>query len=371
MRILKETVLEWDHKFEIAFSKIDSQLEINKLWERKDLSSRKRIENDQYINVKSVNSNFKLKKDICKQLDKVNKILKRLPEGQLRVRYLFQQKSLNQIHFNKSFDRQLWTLEFQNDKIEVQMSNIKLTSRLLAEFCKKISNDISMQSIDWQKAQARLFSKNTIVEFSNVTIGFILHEALGHRLEGDDFSEPIIVKQKPNFEVYDSPGIKGWWGYTPWDDQFNKGKEIPLLIQKSKKFATHLIKGEAGNMRSFSLQWHPIIRQRNLITKIKGQKILPPKHNRKLLIESISLGSFENEIVGLNVSEAKWLDGDKEYKVEPFYFEFNLNKIFEFNLFGKSEVHHISGGCHKSYQRQLPITFCSHRGWITADIFYL
>jgi len=352
-----ETSHESDKCFHIFNSKQNKKFKL--LWHRNQSMTTSRQIEDGRINVKSLSAKHAIPKIKNKFKEIEKELLQCLPSGRLRLRYVYSIRCFNNYEIKERYSRNIWTIEFVSDFGRISDSTVNIDKNFIDNFIKLITFSLRSKYKSFDKLN---IDKKTVLEFSEIATGFILHEAIGHRLESDDFNEPIHIKVKPNFEIIDSVGRKGWWGYTPIDDSFNRGKNIYLLKKCHTGFKTFLIDGSQGHLRSSDLVWHPIIRQRNLITKII-KEIKPPQSHKKLVINTVLKGSLFNEQAELEIDNAVWFDGENQYKVKPFTLTLSIREIFELNLYGKSKISHLAGGCHKDLQRQLPISFKTHSSW--------
>lgn len=216
-----------------------------------------------------------------------------------------------------------------------------------------------------------------ILLFSSGSIGMILHELLGHRLEADDFQTlpKWTKKAKMHFRVFDSPGLPDTTGYTPFGDDGTKGKEVILF--DSKNLNSNFLNKKSGNLRTTSALYHPIVRQRNLLTKTlaNGQNSPSPDLRFKsyLHIKNISEGIIESSIDSIAkpichfvVEESTFTNKNGQtVRLAPFELNFSEDDLLNLRLFGEPEVFIPGGGCHKGLQRGLPVSFNCHPGWIS------
>ena len=194
--------------------------------------------------------------------------------------------------------------------------------------------------------------------------GYLLHEAVGHRSESDDFTSPLKrnpTDLKPNFEVWDRAGTAELYGYTPVGDDGTPGTDVRLLGGRSS-----LLTKETGNLRAASASFHPLIRQRCL--DVTTSKEVPPPKGNTILIEEFKLSSFDGEFVILE-SAMQWLQlksGAKK-RLPSLRILLKPEDIFSWKAFGTKTTYHPSGGCQKGGQSQLPVTFSSPQGWCPLE----
>jgi hypothetical protein len=214
------------------------------------------------------------------------------------------------------------------------------------------------------------------VVFSPSSIALILHELLGHRLESDDFHllPNWKKKGKMHYRVMDYPGLPRTTGYTPFGDDGIKGKRVTLFDSKSLK--SSFLTKNTGNLRAISEKFHPIVRQRNLVTKIldRNSQYHEPKLENKsyLYVNKISEGIIEFKSNSKLKPNCKFIVQESTFtnrkgekiRLPPFEFTFLEEDLLKLKLFGKPEVFIPGGGCHKGYQRGLSISFNCHSGWL-------
>ncbi len=244
--------------------------------------------------------------------------------------------------------------------------------------------DAFLQSIrEWIARQRKFLSlplspikKVHKILFSAGSVGFILHELVGHRLESDDFSvlPSLNGKTTTNYRVYDSPGIEGKPGYTPYGDDGSLGKSVKLF--DGQKMEYQFLKESTGNLRATSADFHPIIRQRTLITKVIKEKSKASfnviKRQPYLEILNISEGELDSRGNKMNcklvVDQARYFDGKGNvFRVPPFELSLTERDILKLNLFGKPQFYVPGGGCHKGVQRGLSVAFYSHSALLNLN----
>lgn len=228
-----------------------------------------------------------------------------------------------------------------------------------------------------EKQKTGPLNPNTLLLSPN-SVGLILHEILGHRLESDDFSQALQWSKGPSlsFQVLDTPGYKGKSGYTPFGDDGTKGE--PIMLFDGLKRKSELIKAHKGSLRSVSADFHPIIRQRTLVTKILAKTpscLSPPLLSNKSSLQILNIA--EGNLISPSsrssdqpqghfiVSESIYTDKKgKSFRLEPFEFTFNDKDLLKLNFFGNAEFYVPGGGCHKGLQRGLSIAFKCHSAWM-------
>lgn len=202
-----------------------------------------------------------------------------------------------------------------------------------------------------------------LIVFSPGAFGYLLHEALGHRLESDDHAATIRWPKfrKTNFSVYDVPGREDWLGFTPFDDLGTRGRAVKLFDGNSG--SQRLLGAASGNMRATDFNWHPIVRQRCLsVETIKSAE--PAANLARVLVDEISEGSFDGKTIELRSSRQRFQDGrGRICRLPPLSWRFKPESVLRFTAFGSNKVLHPGGGCHKDLQRGLDITFDCPGAW--------
>jgi hypothetical protein len=206
----------------------------------------------------------------------------------------------------------------------------------------------------------------SILNLSPNAFGYFLHESLGHRLESDDFSDEINWNQfKPvNFDVYDTPGSKSDWGYTPYGDDGTEGSEVKLFCGRTGK--NHLLTEATGNLRLLDYHYHPIIRQRCLMVDCQNEVVMPKSENI-LYLDNIEKGLFEGEKIILYTNIQTFLFQNKLYRLPKFIITLSIEDILNFKAYGKKIKVEPTSGCAKGFQKQLPISFYSTSSWTYLD----
>ncbi|MDC0255921.1 hypothetical protein OAK75_13565, partial [Bacteriovoracales bacterium] len=153
-------------------------------------------------------------------------------------------------------------------------------------------------------------------------------------------------------------------GYTPYGDDGIIGKDI--LLFNGSTGETNFLLPETGNLRLLNYHFHPIIRQRCLLTRVNEKK--PFKKKGSIIhIESIENGFFKDEKVVLS-SSIQTLEVDKKvFRLPPLKIQLEIEDLLHFKAFGENIVSEPASGCAKGLQRQLPITFNSHPAWCNLN----
>jgi len=201
--------------------------------------------------------------------------------------------------------------------------------------------------------------------FESAAFGYLLHEGLGHRHEGDDHSESLQLKKLPrtNFSVADSPGHEKLLGYTPFDDYGTIGHDVTLFDGATGK--TALMSAQTGNARALNHEFHPLIRQRCLIvTTLKKSPI--PELLKSLRIEEIRHGRWDGEFLELDISKAVYIDKKlREFRAPPFTLKMKPELITRMKVFGDNKASHPGGGCHKDLQHGLDVSFDTPKAFLS------
>ncbi len=206
----------------------------------------------------------------------------------------------------------------------------------------------------------------SVIEFSPTALGYLLHESLGHRLESDDFKKPFEFSSftPVNFDVWDTPGLKGTPGFCPFDDMGTQGSPVRLLEGKSGR--QQLLTAKSGNLRAVHHGWHPIIRQRTLEVHARKTSSVPVA--AKIFIDEIGSGTFRNESAYLETSRQYYVDSrGRRVRMPRLQIEVRLDFVCGLNVFGDAHYVHPGGGCDKGSQRGLGISFKSPSAWADLD----
>lgn len=198
---------------------------------------------------------------------------------------------------------------------------------------------------------------------SHSVFGHFLHESLGHRLESDDYSMPVAWGPMPhlNFSVYDCPGDESMSGHTPFDDYGVIGREVCLFDPTNGR--SELLSFETGNARATHYMNHPLVRQRCLDVRVLFP-IASPICGERLHLDEVDLASYSEGETVINVSRARLVKNGKQYRLPAIELSFSDEDILRFCAFGEKKLIEPAGGCHKSLQRGLNVSYNSTQAFL-------
>jgi hypothetical protein len=253
------------------------------------------------------------------------------------------------------------TIEPHPERTYCKTFNVKEDLNIIETWLKEIEKLERLPIFSLEKVQYEA------IVFSPSSFGFILHELLGHRLESDDYSQPLKIGSEKcaNYIAEDTIGAEGFWAYTPFDDFGIRGENVCLLDGRT---GSHQFLGSStGNLRASAHQFHAIPRQRCTEVTVL-ENLPPPAHSAFIEIKDI----FEAELTGdyaILISASQFLQdkNDKRYILPRLKIKLNSNALFELKAFGERQQHSPAGGCHKGLQRGLPISFFCPSAWIESN----
>lgn len=250
--------------------------------------------------------------------------------------------------------------ESQDEWLYVNIEN-KLTHLLKFKNVNQSYEEISEEYVKWLNYEVLPDFQGDLqydlIVVSQITFGHILHESLGHRLEGDDFDQALTWGPMPsmNFSVFDVPGD------TPVDDNGTTGKEVCLFDPRTG--LSELMNEESGNARATSFFTHPIIRQRCLEVN-SFEKVSKPEACDTLYIDDVHLASYIDNETHLEVSRARISVNGIEFKLPPIELTLSNHDIQNLKAYGERKLIHPAGGCHKGLQRGLNISYHTPKAFL-------
>jgi hypothetical protein len=247
------------------------------------------------------------------------------------------------------------------------LSLLETSSRFEASLARLLARDAEWLGLPEHPSRDLDFHS---IEFSSEGFGILLHEALGHRLESDDFSSAISFtgKGKPNFRVWDVPGSIDDVGFCPVDDLGTEGK--PVLLLDARTGRQEFLTAESGNMRAIDASWHPIVRQRCLV--VESLECPRPRNTghriARLIVDSLLSAELTDDQTHMEFTRCSFVDERGSWwRLPPLSVSVSVADILGFTVFGHSETHNPSGGCHKGLQRGLPISTSSPRAVASCE----
>lgn len=222
----------------------------------------------------------------------------------------------------------------------------------------KILNKISVKTINIESIDSLVFQ--------NGTFGIVVHEAIGHMLEADHFTNNTYLSNYKNikcncddFVVKDNPNREPKIFKMEFDDQGNKCKEKILYTSNgiNDYLSTNYYKSLSlpCNARRENFRKNAIPRMSN--TFVENGHILPNNIIKSIkngvLIKNINTG-FVNPINGkirLSCNETYKIDnGEQTYLINDININLNVKDIFSSIKYVGNDLIFKSGSCIKNNQ---------------------
>jgi len=135
---------------------------------------------------------------------------------------------------------------------------------------------VSKRAVDLLHAEVPKGGLTTAVLDNNI-LALIVHEAFGHTAEADLVLSGTILTNKVGKKVasdlvtiIDSPGPEGAYGWTPYDDEGVKGRDVTIVkngvlleYMQSRETAALMNAKPTGNARAQNYAYPPLVRMRN------------------------------------------------------------------------------------------------------------